>query len=364
MRIAIIHLGRKGGGPPYILDMAKALSRQGAEVRAFVSAEVENRKQFEESGLDVEYVDTYVSSLGFVWSVVSQYKIARLAGKIKAYKPDYVYSTLIHTWDPFLFPRLKFTTRIKTIHDADRHLGADSRYIKFMHESQFKDAELFVILSKGFTDRLTERGIDEKNILVLPHAGYTYYNQFGETTPLNKRPTMLFFGRIEKYKGIGLLLEALALIKVEVPNVLVRIAGSGDITPYQEQLNKLSDNIDLHNVWVKDEEVASYIEDVDFTVLPYIHATQSGVIPLSYAFKKPVLVTNVGCLAEQVVDGVTGRIVRTLEPADLAKAAIDMLKDREQTKLLGEQAFNYMEENLTWDASARNLIAFLERSRR
>ena len=93
MRIAIIHLGRKGGGPPYILDMAKALAKQGVEVCAFVSSEVENRKQFEESGLDVAYVDTYSTSIGFVWSVVSQYKIIRLARKIREFNPDYVYST-------------------------------------------------------------------------------------------------------------------------------------------------------------------------------------------------------------------------------------------------------------------------------
>ena len=359
MRIAIIHLGRKGGGPPYILEMAKALSRHGVEVRAYVSAEVENRNQFEGSGLDVEYIETYDSALGFVWSVISQYKIVRLARKIKAYKPDFVYSTLIHTWDPFLFPLLKFTTRIKTIHDADRHLGADSSYIRFMHNSHFKAAEKFVILSKGFINRLTERGIKEKDILVLPHAGYTYYNQFGKEKPLNNRPTMLFFGRIEKYKGIGLILEALPFIKKSIPNVLLRIAGSGDVTPYQKQLEVNKENIELHNIWVKDEDVAGYIEDVDVVVLPYIHATQSGVIPLSYAFKKPVLITNVGCLAEQVADGKTGVVVNDLDAKLLAGKAVGMLKDREKTKEMGLAAYKYMEEHLTWDASAKKLISFL-----
>ena len=276
------------------------------------------------------------------------------------FNPDYVYSTLIHTWDPFLFPLLKPFKRIKTIHDANIHLGADSAYIKFMHKSQFKDAEKFIVLSKGFVPTLKEKGISENKILVLPHAGYTYYNGFGDGKPLNARPTILFFGRIEKYKGIGLALDTLEIIKQTVPNVILRIVGSGDILPYKEKIESQSDNIELFNKWIKDEEVASYIEDVDFVILPYIHATQSGVIPLSYAFKKPVLITNVGCLAEQVVEGVTGRVVDVVNAEETARVALELLSNREKTQKMGKDAYQYMEENLTWDASARNLINFLK----
>ena len=126
-------------------------------------------------------------------------------------------------------------------------------------------------------------------------------------------------------------------------------------------IEHMSHSIDLHNRWIKDEEVSRLVEDAAFVVLPYTHATQSGVIPLAYAYSKPVIATNVGCLDEQVINGETGYICEPSNPNSLAEVINKMLANPEKTKQMGKNAYEYMRLNLTWEASAKLFIDFMSK---
>ncbi len=360
MRIAVIHLGRKGAGPTYTLEMSKALKSQGVDIDVFLSEGVENKQYFDESGLNVFYFPTYNSTCDFIISVLTWYKIRSVIRKINSNNYDVVYSTMPHLWDNFIFPRIKNSIRVKTLHDVGIHQGDSSLFNRYWNNSQFKLADKYIVLSKQYVSVLEHEGIRRENIAVVPHAGFTFYDMGSTCITTSANPQILFFGRISKYKGIELLLDALRLIKCSFPNVKLKIVGSGDVAPYAEKINSLKDNITLINKWIRDEDVADFIKDVDFVVLPYIHATQSGVIPLAYAFKKPVLATNVGCLSEQVCEGETGWLVNDLTPRSIADKAIEMLSDRDATKKMGLQAYDYMNRNLTWESSAIKVIKYLE----
>ena len=91
-------------------------------------------------------------------------------------------------------------------------------------------------------------------------------------------------------------------------------------------------------------------------VLPYIEASQSGIIPIAYAFKKPVVVTNVGSIPEVVDDGITGFIVPPKDPDALASAITKLLRDDKLRKEMGESAYRKMEEELSWDKIADKTI--------
>lgn len=361
MRIALIHLGRKGGGPPYILDLAKALHARGEEVCVFLSSQVENRNIFEQQDFKTCFFDTYNNTIEFVWSIFSFYKIERVVKSIRNYAPDAICSTLFHTWDPFLFPRLKGMTRIKTLHDVETHVGAGF-FIRWCDKKKFSDAEGFVVLSNKYVNILEENRIRRENITVIPHAGYTYYSELStnDDKKNDSNIRLLFFGRIEKYKGLGLLLKALEIILGKHPEVKLRIAGSGNIEEYSDMITKLQDNIELYNTWIKDEEVGNYLANCDLMVLPYIHATQSGVIPLAYAFSIPVIATNVGCLNEQIEDGYTGFLTNEVTPQGLANTILYAIENTDLVKI-GQNANKYMKENLTWESSAEKLIAFIHK---
>lgn len=362
MKIAIIHLGRKGAGPVYTLEMAKALHALGHEIFYYASSAVENRKVAEEQGFHKRFFDTYKSGIEYALSVISWYKIKRVIDTIKNDAPEVVYSCMNDLWAPFIFPRLKGITRVKTIHDVGIHEGNNSRFNIWWNNTCFKDAEQFVILSRKFVPKLVEKGIAEERIVVIPHAGFDYYTKLG-TVQANKEqnPIILFFGRIDQYKGIGVLLQAFPKVLEKHPNAILRIAGNGNLQAEMPMIEQLKSNIDLQNRWIKDEEVSGLVEDAAFVVLPYTHATQSGVIPLAYAFSKPVVATNVGCLDEQVIEGETGYMCEGADPDGLAEAMVKMLDNIEHTKRMGHKANEYMKKYLTWDASAKSFESFIKR---
>lgn len=362
MKIVVIHLGRKGAGPVYTLEMAKALHALGHEIFYYASSAVENRKVVETQEFHARFFDTYNSGLEYVFSIISWYKIKKVIDSIKNDAPDVVYSCMNDLWAPFIFPKLKGFTRIKTIHDVGIHEGNNSRFNIWWNNTCFKDAEKFVILSRKFVPKLVNKGISEERVVVIPHAGFDYYTKLGKVqTNKEENHIILFFGRIDQYKGIGVLLKALPMVLEKYPNTILRIAGNGNLQAEISMIEKFKANIDLHNRWIKDEEVSGLIEDATFIVLPYTHATQSGVIPLAYAFSKPVVATNVGCLDEQVVEGETGYMCEGSNPTALADAMIKMLDNIENTKKMGIKANQYMKKYLTWEASAKIFTDFISK---
>jgi glycosyltransferase involved in cell wall biosynthesis len=118
---------------------------------------------------------------------------------------------------------------------------------------------------------------------------------------------ILFFGFIRKYKGLDLLLEAMSDERIRSSGIKLLIAGEfyEDRRIYDEMINNmaLSSLLILKTDFIPDSEVRYYLSAADFVIQPYKNATQSGVTPLAYHFEKPMLVTNVGGLADLVPDG-------------------------------------------------------------
>jgi glycosyltransferase involved in cell wall biosynthesis len=124
---------------------------------------------------------------------------------------------------------------------------------------------------------------------------------------------VLFVGRIRKYKGLDFLKKAWPL--VNHPNKSLTIAGVGRGVPFEQ-----SQSIDIQNRWLTDEEIESLIDAHRLVVLPYIEASQSGIIPLAHSRGVPVVITPAGGLTGQVLHGVNGIISRSMNDYDFAEA--------------------------------------------
>ena len=134
---------------------------------------------------------------------------------------------------------------------------------------------------------------------------------------------LLFFGYIRHYKGLDILMEALALLLKEDPSYRLLVAGESyeEEAQYQQLMDKLGirEYVRFKNEFIPNERVARYFEASDVVVLPYRSATQSGILNMAYGFEKPVVITDVGGLGEFVDEEKTGIVVP--EPNPVAVAA-------------------------------------------
>jgi glycosyltransferase involved in cell wall biosynthesis len=126
-----------------------------------------------------------------------------------------------------------------------------------------------------------------------------------------------FFGFLRKYKGLSLLLDSFVLLKQSHPNLKLIVAGEfyENSEPYLQQIKNLGleNSVILRTDFIPNNEVGIYFSAADLIVQTYITATQSGVTQIAYYYNKPMLVTNVGGLAELVPNNVVGYVVERNE---------------------------------------------------
>jgi glycosyltransferase involved in cell wall biosynthesis len=147
----------------------------------------------------------------------------------------------------------------------------------------------------------------------------------------NDTPVILFFGFVRPYKGLNYLIDALPLV-LEKQDVHLLIAGEfwDSAQTYLDQIQSLhlESHVTLVDRYIPNEEVGVYFAAADLVALPYVEATQSGIVQMAFGFGVPVLTTKVGGLGEAVRDGVTGLLVHPRDSQALALAILRYFQDR------------------------------------
>ena len=178
--------------------------------------------------------------------------------------------------------------------------------------------------------------------ICLPHP---IYNIFG--TRLSKKEArehlklpvdekiVLFFGFIRAYKGLGLLLDAMADMQIRERKIKLVVAGEfyENKSPYIEKINALglSEVVILNSSFIDKEKVRDYFCAADMVIQPYLSATQSGITQIAYHFGRPMLVTNVGGLSEIVADKRVGYVTER-SPASIVAALIDFYDNNREAE--------------------------------
>lgn len=360
MKIVVLYLGKRGAGPMYSYEFTKTLLQKDINILAIVSSECENINLWKNleriyCNLNLEIIYTYNNVKQFIFNSVNVFNYLKIANKIKEYSPKYIFTPMVHPWHniiiSFLPSRIK---RVKTIHDVKVHLGERNVFSNFLSWLDIKKSDTLIVLSEHSKKELNKRINKRKKIIVIPHANFSIYQQLDNKNIKSKTiyNRIGFVGRINKYKGLDVLLDAFRDILKENPQIRLLIAGNGSCSEYQQAFAELKDALDLEIRWIADNEMASLISTIDMVVLPYIEASQSGVIPLAFSLGKPVIATNVGGIPEQVPDN-AGLLLAPNNPSAIAKAVIDLYKDSNKILEMGNNANKYALENLTWEASAR-----------
>ncbi len=257
--------------------------------------------------------------------------------ELRKLRPDAI---VTRYWLPFLGPCLGTILRIarsngftKTVGLLDNILPHEKRPGDRMFTKWFVGAnDGFIAMSKSVEQDLRMFTAEKPSTYVpLP-----IYDNYGEPVSrkegiaklgLNENEKyLLFFGFIREYKGLDLLLQAMAEQTVAETGVKLIVAGEfyGNRESYELLINDLGieDKLILRTDYIPAEEVKYYFAAADLIVQPYKTATQSAISQVAYHYEKPMVVTNVGGLPEIVPHGKAGYVVEK-EPAAIAKAIVD-----------------------------------------
>ncbi|MGB0165906.1 MAG: glycosyltransferase, partial [Luteibaculum sp.] len=168
---------------------------------------------------------------------------------------------------------------------------------------------------------------------------------------------LLFFGIVRKYKGLHLLIESLAQDCLDKINLKLLVVGEfyEDEDEYRQLIHELglTDRVIITNQYIPTEDVKIYFSAANLVTQTYITASQSGVTQMAYNFNRPILVTNVGGLAEVVIDGKTGYLCQK-KPKDIARAIADFFVNKREPEF--EQEVSRVKEQYSWKHFAQQVM--------
>lgn len=293
---------------------------------------------------------------------VNPFTWVKAAKEIRAKNPDVV---IFAYWMSFfaccyakmakIISKNKTSRCIGLVHNMMPH--EKSLLDKLFSPRFVKKMDAFVSLSKTVQEDISKLDKKSKPKLFSPHPIYDHYgDREDKVMAINSLyldtnySYLLFFGLIREYKGLDLLLKAMADKRIdEYP---VKLIVAGEFYEKKEYYLQMIDNYDINDKvivcdkYIPDEEVKNFFNLADMVVLPYKSATQSGVTQVAYHFERPMLVTNVGGLSEIVPDGKVGYVVEP-DPVKIADAICDFY-DNEREKFFEN---NIVEEKKKYEWS-------------
>jgi glycosyltransferase involved in cell wall biosynthesis len=257
-------------------------------------------------------------------------------------------------WDSFVTQVFKFSGKpiLYVVHDGEMHTGdksdrTQSRLLKATHQ-----ADALIFLSRKVKEQMRLHYGIEKPSLILPH-GLIDFGLLPQTIRRRKeKPVLLFLGRLSKYKGIDLLLEALAKTDASLyEKVIIAGAPVGDYT-----VSTTLPKIEIRTEWLSENDMLNYLQEADVLLFPYIEASQSGVATLAINYLLPSIVTRVGAFEEQFGDAAL--FVRP-DVDELAEAIRLLCSDSTIYDVLSKKALS-LREQYSWDKLAQDLTRFIQ----
>lgn len=230
--------------------------------------------------------------------------------------------------------KILFITENVISHEANK---LDSILTQF----GLKNASMFLILSKSVEEEL-KRFANNRIIYRSELPKYDYYqsnndidiSEFKSELGITDNDiVLLFFGYIRKYKGLDILLKAFPKILEKYPQSFLLIAGEfyDNPTTYLKLIDELRirNKVKVVNQFIPNEEISKYYQVSDVVILPYLSATQSAILNVTYSFKKPVIATDVGGLSEFINEGKTGVIVKSNSVDEIVRGYDEFLRLKE-----------------------------------
>ena len=364
-RVLLWHWGREGAGSKFTYELARELRACDTEVT--VSSVGESDLTRLVSGLDDVRISTIHTFRGDKFSRRGRLSAALgLAGlpritwqfrrTVRDNDVEVAVCSFQSIWDAATLPVLAFGSVrfVLILHDAFFHPGDEYPFRHFVLRQQVRQADALIVLSEHVRRQaIAAFDFPADRVWLMPHAAFSFGD--GQVGPVvhprgSRKLRVLFFGKIVAYKGLGRLLRAHRILRERGTPVDLVIAGAGSLVPYQDLLD--GSGVELQNRWLSDADIGELMSGCDVAVLPYDEASQSGVAAAAYAAGRPVVVTPIGGLPEQVGRNVTGLLARDMSDEAFADALTEFIVKPELLDQCGRGVLGYARDQLNWRRSA------------
>lgn len=247
--------------------------------------------------------------------------------QVKAFSPDVI---IFQWWQPFFGPVVGALARwfrrsgVKCIIECHN---------VFPHERSPLDGLLIRFALSAADQLITHSSKDRDDLLVIipgkeiSVSPLPSLNEFsGSVANRRSGRTILFFGKVRKYKGLDVLLAAMPMVLSKVDCVLLVVGEFYDSIKKYEQLisrHNVDSHVQIDNRYVPNEEVTSIFDRADVLVLPYVSASQSGVARIALSNGLPVIASKTGGLSETIIDQINGLLFPPGDPEALASQIVN-----------------------------------------
>ncbi|SHF96582.1 Glycosyltransferase involved in cell wall bisynthesis [Mariniphaga anaerophila] len=297
----------------------------------------------------------------------------KTGNKIKKYKPDLL---IVRFWLPFMAMSLgticgmvRKNGHTKIISIVDNIIPHEKRPGDKLLSNYFVNrVDAFIAMSKSVLNDLNLFD-SAKQKKFSPHPIYDHYGNIeSRETALQKLNLdaqfryILFFGFIRDYKGLDLLLHAIANEYFDKNNIKLIVAGEfyADETKYLKLIDELNlrNKVILKTDYIPNSEVENYFNAADIVAQPYKSATQSGVTQIGYHFNKPMLVTDVGGLSEIISHGKAGYVVPP-NVTEIKNALTDFFENNRANAFT--QNTIKEKERFSWDKMTESILSLYKK---
>jgi len=352
----LAYWGRRGALTLFTHQLGKAaLENSELETTISVSRQNEEYETYGEFGSSLFPIDTFQSSYGALlkaWSIPLIRK--KLRDRIKRDGTQLVVELLPHIWSPLIMPvlRREGVKYAVIIHDAQRHPGDYRSIVNSWMKRSMKLADFVITLSDHVADQIRQSNPEyESKLITLFHPNLESNTTLSSSpAKLNKPLRLLFLGRIMKYKGLPLLVEAVEKLISKGHQIELGVFGEGNLEVSADKLNAIGAEVKNH--WLSQTEISDALTRYHIMVLSHLEASQSGVLALAHGANMPVVSTPVGGITKQITDGINGLLAKEVSAPALADA-IEKL-------IMNPELYSTIRKNINRDREIRSPKNFIQ----
>ena len=352
-----------GGVENYVYYLSRELVNSGNQVKVVCANEPDIESKQRVEGIEVE-------RLPYMGKIANTNITTGLPGALSDGDYDIIHTHIPTPWSAdwsAFYSNSKKKPLVVTYHNDIIGQGLASLVARIYNSVGLnyvlKTAAKIIITQPGYLQSSSHLAKYQDKIEVIPNGVDVEKFQPKQASGNEDKSTIFFLSVLDefhKYKGLDYLLEALKIVKNNVPDVKLIVGGKGVLLDHHQEMAAslgLKDNVEFAG-FIPDEEIADYYSQASVFVLPSISSLQEGfgIVALeALACQTPVVTTDIVGVAHDLKQIKGGIVIPPRDTHKLADAITQILSDAQMQKEMGQRGRKLVQEKYTWKVVASSM---------